>query len=117
VTGFGADGWFDGGGRFHPMYYDRDSQPCSQQFWISKLRDLDYKRVAYTVIGEMYVSTVWLGLNHSFVDGPPEIFETMVFGGELDQEQWRYSTIEQARAGHEDVVTIVRLELELGTHQ
>jgi len=47
------------------------------------------------------VSTVFLGLDHSFHDGgPPVLFETMVFGGEFDQEQERYCTLEEAKQGH-----------------
>lgn len=46
------------------------------------------------------VSTVFLGLDHSFDDGPPIIFETMVFGGPLDEQGERYSTREQALSGH-----------------
>ena len=59
------------------------------------------RRVAYDELpDDMRVSTVFLGLDHSFGSGPPLLFETMVFGGELDQEQERYSTREQALAGH-----------------
>ena len=54
------------------------------------------------------VSTVWLGLDHSFgFDGsPPCIFESMVFGpgSYADLDMNRYSTLEQAKAGHEEMV-------------
>jgi len=47
------------------------------------------------------VSTVFLGLDHRFGgDGPPILFETMIFGGRHDQDQDRYSTWEEAEAGH-----------------
>jgi hypothetical protein len=47
------------------------------------------------------VSTVFLGLDHRFSgDGPPILFETMIFGGRHDQDQDRYSTWEEAEAGH-----------------
>lgn len=46
------------------------------------------------------VSTVFLSLNHQWNDGPPLIFETMVFGGRFDQTQERYATEEEALAGH-----------------
>jgi hypothetical protein len=65
----------------------------------------DYKRVAATTLPNgRWVSTVWLGFDYSFGDGPPLIFETMVFPserdmGELDCE--RYSTEEAAKKGHE----------------
>lgn len=50
------------------------------------------------------VSTVWLGLDHRFGEGPPLIFESMVFGGEYDGYARRYSTFEAAKEGHENIV-------------
>lgn len=47
------------------------------------------------------VSTVFLGLDHSFGSGPPLLFETMVFGGKLDGEMDRYHTWQEAETGHE----------------
>lgn len=38
------------------------------------------------------VSTIFLGLDHNWGDGPPLLFETLVFGGKLDREMDRYST-------------------------
>ena len=66
-----------------------------------------------TQIGEgVEVSTVWLGLDHNFgLVGPPLIWETMIFGGERDQYQWRYPTRETALDDHERIVRA----LELGT--
>lgn len=56
----------------------------------------------------MWVSTVWLGLDHSFGSGPPLIFETMVFDGlggdSVNDEQERYSNEAEALAGHEQMV-------------
>lgn len=47
------------------------------------------------------VSTVFLGINHAFMGGPPILFETMVFEeGQLDTYQQRYQTWDQAEAGH-----------------
>jgi len=50
------------------------------------------------------VSTVFLGLDHQFGDGPPLLFETLIFGGDRDGDMWRYSTWEEAEAGHDAVV-------------
>jgi len=51
-----------------------------------------------------WISTVFLGLDHSFYVGPEErkpiLFESMIFGGSLDSEQWRYATYEEAEEGH-----------------
>ena len=47
------------------------------------------------------VSTVFLGIDHNWFDeGPPLLFESMVFGGPLDQEMYRYSTWNEAVQGH-----------------
>ena len=49
------------------------------------------------------VSTVFLGLDHSFSDdADPILFETMVFGGEHDQSCQHYGTWDEAAAGHDD---------------
>lgn len=50
---------------------------------------------------DVRVSTVFLGLDHSFVPGEVLLFETMIFNGPLDETQARYSTREQAIEGHE----------------
>lgn len=50
------------------------------------------------------VSTVFLGLDHNFGRGEPLLFETMVFGGGLDGECFRYSTWDAAEAGHNKTV-------------
>ena len=56
--------------------------------------------VAKSIVHSTTVSTVFLGLNHRFVSGRPLLFETMVFGGSLDREQWRCSTWEEAEKQH-----------------
>jgi hypothetical protein len=61
-------------------------------------------------IGDAKVSTVFVCINHQFGSGPPILFETMIFGGPLDQSQWRYSTREAALEGHKNVVQLVTLQ-------
>lgn len=58
------------------------------------------RHVAKDDVGDVRVSTVFLGIDHSFGGATPLLFETMIFGGPLDQEQDRYATWEQAEAGH-----------------
>lgn len=62
--------------------------------------------VAQTEVGEYWVSTVWLPIDHAWFGGSPLRFESMVFKGtdmgELDMA--RYSTEEQALAGHAELV-------------
>ena len=52
-------------------------------------------------VGIVTVSTVFIGLDHSFGGGEPVLFETMVFGGPLDGEMDRCSTWEGAEKMHE----------------
>ena len=76
--------------------------------WGRFFENRDARRVATTEVGEVRVSTVFLGLDHSFGEGPPLLFETMVFGGPLDEEMDRYTTWEQAEAGHAAMVERVK---------
>ena len=61
--------------------------------------------VKQETIGPMEVSTVFLGLDHNYgSEGPPILFETMIFGiPETEKEnfyQTRCATYEQAEAMH-----------------
>lgn len=65
------------------------------------------RRVAQDEINGVRVSTVFLGLNHAWDDGPPLLFETMIFGGEHDQHQERCSTWDEAELMHARAVGLV----------
>ena len=100
-------------------YYDRQGNPLSLEEWTARLADEGYKRVAETQVGPYWISTVWLGLDHSFAGGPPLIFETMVFatspdvsGPGPDLECRRWSTEAEALAGHEEFATLVRATVQ-----
>jgi hypothetical protein len=72
--------------------------------------ETDNWRVARTYLSdEVYVSTVFLGLDHSFGGGTPVLFESMAFGGHHDQE-WceRYHTWGEAENGHARMVERLR---------
>lgn len=115
------------------MYLDRNGNPLTLEEWADSFgKDFETsRRVDETTVGRHWISTVWLGLDHQFhPDGPPQIFETMIFrdsGNESEgpsyetpifhtarwgykrnlhiaDYQWRYSTEEQALAGHRAVV-------------
>lgn len=100
-------------------YYDRQGKPITLEQWGKLMATEDYRVVARDHVGAFFVSTVWLGIDHSFSpDGPPVIFETMVFGPRDhpgDQEMWRYCTEEEARSGHAEVVTLVRATVDIET--
>jgi hypothetical protein len=67
---------------------------------------MDPCRVGSDWVGEDWVSTTFLGIDHGWVeDAPPVVFETMIFiGGEDSEDCFRYSTWEEALSGHEHVV-------------
>lgn len=89
-----------------PMHYGWDGKPISMEEWAHLFEEGD-RHVALTDLGPLgSVSTVWLGLDHNFSpSGPPLIFESMVFGGPMDQEQVRYATAADALMGHNFLVT------------
>ncbi len=66
------------------------------------------RHVAQTKIGDVGISTVFLGLDHSHGYGSPLLFETMIFGGAHDQYQTRASTWNEAEAQHADAVALVK---------
>ena len=69
-------------------------------------------QVACTVIGPARISTVFLSLPPIGPRGTCDyFFETMIFGGPLDQEQFRYKTWSQAEAGHAVACGLVRQAL------
>jgi hypothetical protein len=70
----------------------------------------DRRRVDLTYLDtDVHVSTVFMGLDHNFTgQGPPILFETMIFGSELDQSMRRYSTWDEAAAGHIALVEQLR---------
>lgn len=78
--------------------------------WGRFLAESPNRRILLTEVERnIVISTVFLGLNHRLFDvGSPLIFETMVFGGQLDGQQWRYSTLKQAKKGHHHVESLVK---------
>lgn len=77
--------------------------------WVKCFED-EKRIVKQEYIGPYQVSTVFLGLDHNFrPEGPPVLWETMVFGGELHGECTRCSgSREQALAMHERMVKRVK---------
>ncbi len=71
--------------------------------WIEKS---DRKIAVTHVTRKIKVSTIFLGLDHQYGEGPPLLFETMIFGGPHDQYCNRYSTYDEAVAGHRKAVKL-----------
>ena len=92
-----------------PNYYDRDGKEINIHIWHSLFSDQKYQTIEKTVVNKLFVSTIWLGLDHNYLGkGDPLIFETCVFAEEQSQIVGRYSTEEQAIEGHRKAVIFVR---------
>lgn len=72
--------------------------------WFDKIENC---RVANTEVGEVSISTVFLGISHSLPNDSPILFETMIFGGEHNGFQNRYRTYAGAEYGHSKAVQVV----------
>lgn len=95
-----------------PVAIDREwwALACEKRYVVARSSDTDPWKVARDKItNTCTVSTVFLGLNHSFDDREPILFETLVFGGPLDGDMKRYATYDQAERGHAKVVAEVRI--------
>lgn len=96
-----------------PMYYRLTSEhevvPASRAEALALFESIaESRRVALDQVGDARVSTVFLSLDHGFGGGPPLVFESMVFGGEHHEAQWRYSTWQEAVDGHAAIVAALR---------
>lgn len=82
--------------------------------WAAWMQEPGNRRVAmdeFLFSGtKVKVSTVFLGLDHSFEPGaPPVLWETMVFGGRMDQHMRRYRSRMDAVHGHHEIRDTVRI--------
>ena len=79
--------------------------PCEDvERWAIWFEDINNRRVAEDQIGDVWVSTVFLGLDHSHGVGPPVLFETMAFRGREIIAQDRYASYEEAEMGHTEML-------------
>jgi hypothetical protein len=75
--------------------------PCDDLLEWGKFFESADRIVKSDMVKGVHVSTVFLGLDHSFGYGPPILFETMIFGGPMDMYQERYRSWEGAVCGHD----------------
>lgn len=64
------------------------------------------RRIAHSNISGVVISTVFIGINFGLT--APLWFETMVFGGALDQFCDRYESLDDAVLGHDLIVTTIK---------
>lgn len=93
----------------HYILEGHEPRPAELTEWAHWFETCD-RHVAKDSVGDVNISTVFLGLNHNCGDGPPLLFETMIFGGPHDQYQERCSTWAQAEEMHRVALELVRGE-------
>lgn len=109
-----------GSGSDPALYFDRDGNPLPGTLreqtleWARLRSDHDYCVIGHEDVllpsgRAVWVSTVWLGLDHSFGFGPPVVFETMIFeNGMADIYCQRYATATDAEQGHRSLVQMLK---------
>lgn len=96
--------------------------------WARWFEDAKNRVLCRTKVGKYDVSTVFLGLDYQFGDGPPVLWETMVFSRRkstmkfmekpikyhknLDEYTRRYHTRDEAEKGHQEVIKEVEARLK-----
>jgi hypothetical protein len=96
-------------------WYDMDGNELHDMDEVERLLiNADARRIAFTELGDVRVSTILLVLDHNFGPGPPMIFETMIFGGGEELDGWCERTPNKiaALAAHDRAVAYVREELK-----
>jgi len=93
----------------------RESDVSEWSQWSENARQIPFTEGGKVVArdelpGGVCVSTVFLGLDHSFSSGPPVLFETMIFGGPHTEYQERYYPCQDAIAGHARALALAKAE-------
>lgn len=99
---------------FRPQWYIlKETRPVRVKDLDEWVRQLDYenRHVGYDVIGDVCVSTVFLGLDLQHGKGPPLLFETLIRGGEHNGSMRRCSTWDEAEWQHKRAVEMVKAHL------
>lgn len=94
---------------------DKTYTPCPTLEWAKQCDEMlknGTKHVADEIVDNKRISTIWMGLDHQYRENaPPLLFETMIFdhaNGYRDIYMTRYSTWQEAEAGHAKAVQWVK---------
>lgn len=81
--------------------------PCADVLEWDRWFETADRIVARTEVQDWVISTAFLGIDHSHGSGPPLYFETMSFHESEDSDMARYSTWDEAKVGHAEIVARV----------
>lgn len=92
-------------------FFDKEGKEISMEEWSKLFEDMDYRRIALTVIDDAEVSTVLIGM--TFNETPKDIFETMIFfKGKEDNPSMRSGSVKEAKYIHNVAVELVKISKE-----
>ena len=89
--------------------FNQAGEPMTVEAWSVAFIDFEYRQVGDDTlqVGDenVRISTVWFGLDqgHGMTDRSM-IFESMIFGGPMDETRRIYATRDEAIAGHAELV-------------
>lgn len=103
----------------HFILNGRELVPATLLGWAAWFEESD-RHVAKTRVRGMLVSTIFLGVDHAWPGGVPQLFETMIFKGwyaspvdgrrfKNDVYGGRYATYDEAERSHKAIVRSLRL--------
>lgn len=102
------EGWIQEMDRFFILNDEKQPEAVDVFTWSKWFFETD-RHVGFTEIEDLRVSTVFVGLPLYHPDNPHYgMFEMIVFHGEESLEQLRYSTWEEAEAGHKLIVEEIK---------
>jgi hypothetical protein len=101
------------GNRLYYSLIGRLPVPCRDMIEWARWMEKGERVVAQTQVGPLWISTVFLGLDHNHSGrGDPLLFETMIFGDAEERgEGDRYTTWDEAERGHARFVEECRRRL------
>lgn len=100
------------GGGYYILDKEKNPIEVGLETWSKWYQNgFDQRRVKLTEVGNgQKVSTVFLGLDHSFdPNSKPVLFETMIYNKNdtFEDYQWRYHTWQEALINHEKIVEVI----------
>lgn len=82
----------------------------SERFFKLMTNHFGNNKIRIKYLADCWVSTIFLGLDHSFTGGKPMLFETMIFKKDslVSMDCFRSSTHRQALKQHQAALKLVR---------
>ncbi len=89
-------------------YFDKQGNKINQKEWLRLFTDHNYRYIGKTLVDEITISTIWLGIDRDYkLNTKPNIFQSVVFPClNQDSEEFMrtYATVDEAQIGHFNLV-------------